>query len=644
MERHVHRNFSKSLTVESALVSVQCHESVYRHQDAQFEFSDQGGCIWKWESVLVLSEKERDGAVGIILKNSGGTAISLQRVCLEWPASFFVPSLDARDYTQLYHSRDFTSLSGVRPVHRPNDWSDPSDPSAMATVLSNRLDGTAILLGALPPYGDCFVDIPLVHEQPHCDGRFGIAVHLQSPRQVAPGERIELAHVTLMEGNDGNELLKAYGAMMRNRLHPSFQFKEKVSGWNSWDYYAGAVTEQDVKEHAAYSRKRYGDLLRYIVIDEGYECQWGVWEAGWKFQSGLSSICREIRASGYEPGIWTAPLMVNVYTPLFRERPEWFVGDASGNVYLVNMGYGSMAQLDITRPDVVRHIETEFSRLRQAGFTYFKCDFTQLLLGASSFSKNDITHSGMIRKLFTVIRQAIGEDAYLLACGAPYEAVVGIADAHRTTGDIHHYWSQIRQNVRSMFARWWMQGAIGNTDPDFAIVRCDDTSDDPHRSRRLPLKPWKAGANWNNGREMDLEEAKTLLLACLVTGGDLVLGDALPLLNEEGHMLLEKLLNTPVDAGMPLNMFDRDGDDLPIVLAKLKEGGEAEKYLLAAFNLSDDPRELRLPAACPEGDCWSDFWTDQPAQPPAASDLILPPHSTRAWLFIPRSLKKSISS
>ncbi|OAS15622.1 hypothetical protein [Paenibacillus oryzisoli] len=265
--------------------------------------------------------------------------------------------------------------------------------------------------------------------------------------------------------------------------------------------------------------------------------------------------------------------------------------------------------------------------MRQAGFTYFKCDFTQMLLGASRFSRDDITPAGMLRELFHLIRDTIGEDAYLLACGAPYETVIGIADSHRTTGDIHHYWSHIRQNIRSMFARWWMQGTVGNTDPDFAIVRCDCTTDDLLLSRRLPKKPWHSGANWYAGREMNLAEAQTLLLACYLTGGDMVLGDALHRINEAGLAMLTTVLQKPVERGVPINLFDYDGDEMPIVVAQ----GEGRK-LLAVFNLSDDyrPRKLPQPFAGLQGS-HEEFWSGKPVTILEGEEIIMEPHTALAW-------------
>ncbi|WNQ12221.1 alpha-galactosidase [Paenibacillus aurantius] len=596
------------------------------------ERTNDGAAVYRAVSLSVSLEPAGDaGVLAVSIHNEGLQEVGLRRVLLEWPASFFQSSLDARDYIQLYHPRDFMKLCGIRPVHRPNDWSRPADASGMVSVLRHRQTGDSILLGAVPPYGDCFVDLPILHEEPHHDGAFGFGFHLQAPRTVGPGQRVTLAHLMVLQGGNGIDLLNRYADVIRTRLKDFSPRPERITGWNTWDYYSGAVRAEDVARNAAKAREQYGDALTYIVIDEGYERQWGIWEAGWKFEEGLSAVCEQIRSSGYEPGIWTAPLLVNVYTPLYREHPDWFAGDEQGNVYLEDTAYGVMAQLDITHPEVEAHIRRTYEHLHSAGFTYFKCDFAQLLLGASTFHRSDMSHAGMIRRLFEVIRETIGAESYLLACGAPYEAVIGIADAHRTTGDIHNYWSHIRQNIRSMFGRGWMQGSIGNTDPDTAIVRCKETSDDKQPNRRSKRKPWSAGANWTSGRKMSLTEAKTLLLACYVTGGDLILGDALTKLNPLGTELLDCLLRAPIQRGMiPLNLFEPDGDELPIVLTE-----SGVRTLLVLFNLGDDYRTQAIPPECmAKPHEWKEFWSGQDVPAPASGAVELAPRSALAWWLV----------
>jgi len=618
--------------LEPSSPRVICSDRTLNGKDAKFEAGDDGKRIWRWDTISLKIARGTDEVCSVAIQNDGPRDIQLRKVCLDWPAAVFSPRLDTREYIELHHTRSMHEVPGVRPLHRPSEWSDGTEPSEMVTVLAHRATGEATLLGALPPFGDGFVRFAILHAAPHRDGDFGVGVQLESSRRLAAGEQLTLAHLVVLSGKDGVALLEQYASLIRDRVPERLRSRGRVTGWNSWDYYAGAVAEADVVENAIVSRKRYGDKLTYMVIDEGYEKQWGVWEGGWKFVDGLAALCEKIRRQGYEPGIWTAPLMVNMYTPLYREHPDWFVGDEVGNVYSRSLAYGPMAILDITHPEVVKHLEKVFTSLRQAGFTYFKCDFTHYLVGASTFHRNDMTTAGMLRELFRLIRRCIGDEAYLLSCGAPYESVIGIVDAHRTTGDIHHYWSHIRQNVRSMFARWWMQGAIGNTDPDFAIVRCSETTDDTQLERRAPQLPHNLGKNWKRGREMDLEEAKLLLLACYMTGGDIMLGDALGKLNDVGHRLLSRILDEPVERGVPINQFRCDGDDLPIVVAQ----GNGKK-LMALFNLSDDYRPQTIPAElASEAGAFVEFWSGEREDVPAGTAIVLAPHSAKAWWICDR--------
>ena len=56
------------------------------------------------------------------------------------------------------------------------------------------------------------------------------------------------------------------------------------------------------------------------------------------------------------PWIWTAPLLVNIYNPLYLEKPEWFAERADGQVQTDSYSYGPMAYLDRTVPEVIEHL------------------------------------------------------------------------------------------------------------------------------------------------------------------------------------------------------------------------------------------------------------------------------------------------
>ena len=399
-----------------------------------------------------------------------------------------------------------------------------------------------------------------------------------------------------------------------------------MAGWNSWDYYSGAVTRGALDENIAAGREMFGDALHVFAIDEGWERQWGSWEPNTKFESGLADFCGHLKAQGGLPGIWTAPLLVNTYNPLFLEKPEWFAERADGQVQTDSYSYGPMAYLDVTNPEVLEHIGRIFSRLREAGFEYFKVDFCHCILKARRFSDPRVARKDLIRRAFAAIREAIGDDVYLLSCGAPYESVVGLADAVRLTGDIHVYWGHVLKNAGALCTRWWMQGHLWNGDPDFLVVRGPDTARPPYGRRRV-ITPVGPDGGWMAGREFDEMEARTYALLVHLSGGDVILGDALRRLKPTGLAILRKVLTPRPNPAIPVDLFDSE-QDLPRIWISR---GETDT-VVGLFNWGDktarmdfDPSAYELPGTP------LDFWTDQPV--PALPNRM-PRRSSVALRFV----------
>ena len=82
------------------------------------------------------------------------------------------------------------------------------------------------------------------------------------------------------------------------------------------------------------------------------------------------------------------------------------------------------------------------------------------------------------------IRDGLGEDGFLLACGAPVAASIGIVDAMRTGPDVTPFWDDqprrvllgdgavpaTRSALQTTLARWY-QHAWYQPDPDVMIAR-----------------------------------------------------------------------------------------------------------------------------------------------------------------------------
>jgi hypothetical protein len=219
-----------------------------------------------------------------------------------------------------------------------------------------------------------------------------------------------------------------------------------------------------------------------------------------------------------------------------------------------------------------------------------------------------VARAELVRRAFQVIRDAIGDSAYLLGCGAPYESVVGLVDAVRSTGDIHIYWGHVLRNAASVAGRWWMHGNLWNCDPDFLVVRGPDTAREPFFKRRV-VSPAPPEGGWMNGREFNEEEARTYALVVHLSGGDVILGDHLELLNQTGVNVLKRVLSPRPVPAVPVDLFETE-QDLPRIW--ISRG--PEDTLVGIFNWSDKPAGMPFdPARYNLHGAPIDFWTEKPS-------------------------------
>jgi len=553
------------------------------------------------------------GVLRIETKNKSRADVFLKEVEIVFSPTRLASPLVAREYREYVHSFNFASLSGVKKVGLPNRWLKNNPESSLAYVLQHIPSGNAILVSVLPPHRGDYVSFRALHHTAHLEGNFGLTIKSVQQRLVKPARKAAVSPIQCRTGRDPLALLEELGTQWsRSRRRP---IKDVRVGWNSWDYFAGAVTSRDIFRNQRRAKELFRGAVRHFVIDEGWEPRWGAWVANWKFPEGLRGFCRKIKAEGGVPGIWTAPFLVNCYTDLYRDHPEWFGRDSQGNVVKSLLSYGPMACLDITHPEVEQFIHDLFKRLRRDGFEYFKVDFAALVLKCERFHDMTTARSNRLRKGFETIRRAVGDDAYLLACGAPYESVTGIVDAVRVTGDIHNFWGHVLANAASMSARWWMHGKLWNVDPDFFIVRSRDTSPDKRLNRESAAKPVSlAGDWWLAGRELVLNEVKVYALLVYLSGGDIFLGDDLGKLNNQGIAVIRRVLETPrTRAAVPVDLFDRH-DSLPGLWAK----EEDDFQFVGVFNWDEDPKEARIDlrkAGCRSLGRITTFWSGEDIEP-----------------------------
>ena len=250
--------------------------------------------------------------------------------------------------------------------------------------------------------------------------------------------------------------------------------------WCSWYHYFTRVAQADVEENLA----AIDDLdldVEVVQIDDGYQAELGDWLRLSDRFAGLEDIVGRIRRHGRRAGIWVAPFFLGGRSATYRAHPDWVIGGADPGT-----GWGQQLHaLDVTNPGAEAYLREVFGTLRSLGIDYFKIDF--LFAGAMDGQRaQPVGGISAYRHGLRVIREAIGEDAYLLGCGAPILPSVGLVDAMRVGPDISHFYepedgdlSQPSQRAAAVNTRQraWQHGRFWVNDSDCLVVG-------PHVERR----------------------------------------------------------------------------------------------------------------------------------------------------------------
>ncbi len=395
------------------------------------------------------------------------------------------------------------------------------------------------------------------------------------------------------------DLLDAYGKALGAHARPA---SPPPTGWNSWDYYAGAISMNDVRrEMAALVQAGMTQQVRHVVLDMGWEQSWGEWTPNRRFPGTFREIADEITAAGFVPGIWLAPLQCHRFSPLGRHRQDLLVKATDGFPALV----GEHAMLDFTQEDVLLILQHWFSEMREAGFRLFKLDYlyADYLEALAGYADRRHGRAGLIRRGLERIRQAVGEESHIVNCGGPMEAMLGIADSARATMDIHTFWGHITYNARQLASRLWQHGRLWSVDPDFAVVRSAQTSRDPYLNPAYRPRPLQAGAShWFAGAEASQAELQLWLSVVYLSAGSIFLSDSMPRLNPAGLAALAKLFPPLPAPARPLDLFINP-------IPRFWLGSDGRRQVLGVFNWSDETVDAAPPRTIEVPNKGTDIWT-----------------------------------
>lgn len=421
---------------------------------------------------------------------------------------------------------------------------------------------------------------------------------------LKPGDSLTLSPLKISTAKSLAGLMDNYADdLVKNmgRREP----KKAVTNWSSWYYYYTHPEPQYIYANLDFiaNNPELKERIDVFQLDDGWfqtdpdqmDETFGDYESGYRYPNGMKNFADDIKERGMIPGLWVAPFKIGTQSKLYKNHPD----------YMVQKDGKATNILDVTNPDSKKCISDLFNKLtKDWGFEYLKIDFigaTLIPRDNTKYSKVDpsITTVQAYREAIQLIRNAVGEETYLLGCGAPITNSVGLFDGMRIGHDISSWYFvnykdsinrdygfiSIKLGANQTIWRNWMQRKSWQNDPDCMVVR--DYGSPFEIQRHAQLFPWTKGIP----KGLSYEEAKLWSDITWFTGGVNSLSTDLERLKKQSPDRYELILKSMPVNEMPARWIDWYVDPELVVM----ESKGKDNYMLAVFNLSDKEMRVSIP-------------------------------------------------
>lgn len=402
-------------------------------------------------------------------------------------------------------------------------------------------------------------------------------LHLRIEQDVTgyrldPEETLSLDHCLLCASSDPFRALTSFRDAMTvfNRVR-KFTNDDVWVGWMTWynqeahvrgafgalgnTSASAAVTLEECRYIASSGLRAYG--VRDIEIDDGYEK--GVHLGNWlettpEFPTGMKGLSQDLQVLGMRPGVWLTPFLATEDAPVYCEHPEWFVKYSFD--WYMNDRPVKAYEFDPTAPGAIDWLLNVFRTFQRWGYWLFKNDFSGGLIESEGKQYYNRKQTGLMRWRWTwrQIREALGGAGAcsLQLCGANNVGAIGIIDTVRTGSDIgpgvsDAQWKAIREDTATTaINRWWQNKHFFISDPDNLEVA-------EYKNFRL----YKDVVDFEYKWALSFDEARVRAAMVVATGGNIMLGDRLTLLEPERIAIIKKTLPLYGESAIPLDMFEQ---------------------------------------------------------------------------------------
>jgi alpha-galactosidase len=191
------------------------------------------------------------------------------------------------------------------------------------------------------------------------------------------------------------------------------------------------------------------------------------------------------------------------------------------------------------------------------------------------------------RQALAAVREGVGDERFILGCGALIAPSVGVFDGNRIGPDTAPFWRFLTReqralpvpsargpddnlsgetSTRNVINRWWMHGRLWANDPDCLMVRDART-------------------------KLSRDEVETLASAIGLSGGMTLISDDMPLLAQDRVEMAAMFLPPLPRSAVP---FDLTSSDMPERFDYVDDRAFDPVRIVGLFNFEDQARDLQL--------------------------------------------------
>ena len=476
--------------------------------------------------------------------------------------------------------------------------------------------------------------------------------------ELSPSEKRSTHWTIFREGKGYMEAVDCFNSMLSQYYNFKKPDRPAPSLYCTWYFYGANFTEEDLNENLEWlqNEKIPFDIF---LLDDGWSDNFGSWNSGTRFPSGMKKAAEKIKAAGYIPGVWTCPFVVTENSSVLKEHPELIARDQQGNFYPFQYdGPENCYTVDPTSPYAPIYFKQMYQKIKNYGFMAHKFDFLRSLLTTDkvTFYNKKYTRAQAYRLGMQLVREAIGDDGYILACGGIFEASIGLVDGMRTGSDTRGYWrnkehlNTIKQNImRCNSNKFW------HTDPDAACIRLRSEVFVNKNMQKMSYGKMSAEDVYAVYGTLSLgslndEEAFTILVNQYIGGGMMCLSERFAELSPERKAMFRHVIPTHYPVPEILDVFNEGCPSLflshieaecsslgqwnTLAVANWKKNKVVRKVNLSKLNLLESKQYLVFEFK--EQKFYGTFSRDD------CIELDIPAHGTRLLRITPYDNKKTV--